>query len=230
MKKVLLSGFTAMAILAACNNDSTTTAKDTAEDTAQHDEAGNHVNTGTTDSNNTATTSNSTGSTASLMDIMNKSMQEMKSMQSTGNPDNDYANMMKAHHLSAIEMAQVEVAQGSDANLKAMAQKMIDDQQKDVAEFNSFLSGHNAHGGGDAFHKEAMAMMNNMKMDMDMSGPVDKQFAQMMITHHQQAVDMSNSYLKNGAHEEKIKSMANKIKAANQKEKEQLQAWLSKNK
>jgi uncharacterized protein (DUF305 family) len=166
----------------------------------------------------------------SMMSVMNSMMDNMKTMQSSGNPDNDFAAMMKTHHLSAIEMAQMELAQGSDAQLKAMAQKMVDDQQKEVAEFNTFLSGHNAHGGGDAFHKEAMGIMNNMKMEMDESRSIDRQFAQMMIPHHQSAIDMSKAYIKSGAHEEKLKTMANGIISSQQKEIGELQAWLNKNK
>jgi uncharacterized protein (DUF305 family) len=225
MKKLLLI-FSLAIVAAACSNDGTKSAStsDSTNTTTVETPA-----TAPTENTATNTTPTTTGG-ANLMDLMNKNMQEMKAMPSSGNPDNDFASMMKTHHLGAIEMAQVQVAQGSDAQLKQMAQKMIEDQQKDVAEFNQFVSGHNAHGGGDAFHKEVMAKMNSMSMDMDMSGSVDKQFAQMMIQHHQGAIDMSNAYLKTGAHEEKMKAMANKIKATNQKEKEDLQAWLAKNK
>ncbi len=166
----------------------------------------------------------------SMMTMMNSMMDNMKTMQSSGNPDNDFASMMKAHHLGAIEMAQMEVAKGTDAQMKQMAQKMIDDQQKEVSEFNTFLSGHNAHGGGDAFFKEAMSKMNNMKMDIDHSGSMDKQFAQMMVPHHQSAIDMSKAYIKSGAHEEKLKTMSNNIISSQQKEISELKAWLDKSK
>ena len=212
-------------IVAACNNDSTksTNTSDSANTTTVETPA-------TTPTDNTTNTTPATTSNANLMDMMNKNMQEMKSMQSTGNPDNDFAAMMKIHHMGALDMAQAEVAQGTDAEMKAMAQKMIDAQQKEIAELNTFLSGHSAHGGGDAFHKEVMAQMNNMKMDMDHSGSFDKQFVQMMIPHHQGAIDMSKAYIKSGAHEDKLKMMANKIIADQQKEIGELNAWLAKNK
>jgi uncharacterized protein (DUF305 family) len=201
----------------------------------------NSSNTTSTDSVTTSTTndpdnqSNMNMDTSgmgekSMMTMMNSMMDNMKTMQSSGNPDNDFASMMKAHHLGAIEMAQMEVAKGTDAQMKQMAQKMIDDQQKEVSEFNTFLSGHNAHGGGDAFFKEAMSKMNNMEMDMDHSGSMDKQFAQMMVPHHQSAIDMSKAYIKSGAHEEKLKTMANNIISSQQKEIGELKAWLDKNK
>lgn len=153
-------------------------------------------------------------------------MDEMKAMPSTGNPDNDYAGLMKIHHMGAIQMAQAELARGTDPQVKAMAQRMLDAQQQEVATLNTFLSGHNAHGGGDAFYKSVIAGMNNMKMDMDHSGSVDKQFIQMMIPHHQGAIDMSNAYLKAGAHEAQLKTMATKIIEDQKKEIAEMQAWL----
>ena len=160
---------------------------------------------------------------------MNGMMVQMKNMRSTGNPDNDFAALMKAHHLGAIEMAQLELAKGTDARIRQMAQEMIDDQQREVAAFNTFLSGHSAHGGGEAFFQEAMAAMSNMNMDMDHSGSVDKQFVQMMIPHHQSAIDMARTYLKSGAHEEKLKTMAKNIISSQQQEINELQSWLAKN-
>ncbi|HUC82331.1 MAG TPA: DUF305 domain-containing protein [Flavisolibacter sp.] len=220
MKK-LGSFFFLTVVVAACSNDGTKSA--TTSDSANMTE----THAATPPEN---TTTNTTMGNVNLMDMMNKNMQEMKAMQSTGNPDNDFAAMMKTHHMGATEMAQAEVAQGTDAEMKAMAQKMIDAQQQEISELNSFLSGHAAHEGGNAFHKEVMAQMNDMKMDMNHSGSFDKQFAQMMIPHHQSAIDMSKAYLKSGGHEEKLKTMANKIIADQQKEIGELQAWLDKNK
>jgi uncharacterized protein (DUF305 family) len=51
-------------------------------------------------------------------------------------------------------------------------------------------------------------------------------FAQGMIPHHQQAIDMSNMALKNGASTE-IKKLAKEIISAQQKEISQLKYWLS---
>lgn len=223
MKK-LVPFFILAIVVSACSNDGTKSA-------SSSDSATTTVETpATTPSENTATNTTPTATNgANLMELMNKNMQEMKSMQSSGNPDNDFASMMKTHHMGALEMAQAEVAQGSNAEMKAMAQKMVDEQQREIAELNTFLSGHNAHGGGDAFHKEVMAQMNRMKMDMTHSGSFDKQFAEMMIPHHQGAIDMSKAYLKTGAHEEKLKTMANKIIADQQKEIGELKAWLAKN-
>lgn len=225
MKKILILASFSSAILLACNSDSTNS--NTAHsDSASHNASGESTANHPQPQSNPATPANS----MSLMDMMNKNMQGMKAVQSTGNPDNDFAVLMKAHHMGGLEMAQAEIANGTDPEMKAMAQKMLDAQQKEIAELNTFLSGHEAHGGGDTFHKEVMSQMNNMKMDMDHSGTFDKQFAQMMITHHKGGIDMSKAYLKAGAHEEKLKTMANMIINEQQKDIQELQAWLGKHK
>lgn len=223
MKKFLALASISSAILLACNNDSSNS-------TGHHDSI-SHSSTTENTANNTPSQNNTAGltSSASMMDLMNKNMQDMKAVQSTGNADNDFAALMKVHHIGALEMAQAEIANGTNAELKAMAQKMVDAQQQEIAELNTFLSGHEAHGGGDAFYKEVMSQMSNMKMNMDHSGSVDKQFAQMMILHHQGAIDMAKAYLKDGAQEEKLKTMANKVIADQQKEIAQLQTWLKNN-
>lgn len=221
MKNVLLLTLVLFGIWACNDADKTVTTTTTdSANTSANNEAMDH-------SNMNMDTAGMGGKT--MMTMMNSMMDNMKTMQSSGNPDNDFASMMKAHHLGAIEMAEMEVAKGTDAQMKQMAQKMIDDQQKEVAQFNTFLSGHSAHGGGDAFFKEAMGMMGSMKMDMDHSGSVDKQFAQMMIPHHQSAIDMSKAYIKQGAHEEQLKTMAKNIIASQQKEIAELKAWVAKN-
>src|SRR5688500_17064088 len=56
-----------------------------------------------------------------LMGSMNKMMQEMKGMQMTGDPDHDFASMMLKHHNGAIDMSQIEMANGTDSTLKRLA-------------------------------------------------------------------------------------------------------------
>jgi uncharacterized protein (DUF305 family) len=222
MKRLFIMAGLCSAIL-ACNNDSTT-------NSANKDSANNTQSQNVTNDSVSQVIDTSAMAGRTMMGVMTSMMDDMKGIQSTGNPDNDFATLMKSHHLSAVQMSELEVAKGSDPDLKRIAQKAISEQQQEIAELNTFLSGHNAHGGGDAFYKEGMNIMDNMKMDMDHSGSIDKQFAQMMILHHQSAIDMAKAYIKTGAHEEKLKTMANNIISSQQKEIGELQAWLSKNK
>ena len=75
---------------------------------------------------------------------LKKSMSDMKgkmsNMQMSGDMDKDYTAMMTSHHQGAIEMAKKELVNGMDASLKKMAQKMVNDQTKEITEFQTWLN------------------------------------------------------------------------------------------
>ncbi|TFD21022.1 DUF305 domain-containing protein [Cryobacterium sp. TMT2-23] len=59
------------------------------------------------------------------------------------------------------------------------------------------------------------------------SAPADVTFAQMMIPHHKQAVEMSDDILAKVGIDQRILDLATQIKAAQQPEIKQLKAWLT---
>ena len=77
-----------------------------------------------------------------LKSSMESGMRSMQGMKLSGDTDKDFAMMMKMHHQQAIEMAKVEMQSGTSAQLKAMAQKMIDDQSKEIGELDAWLQQH----------------------------------------------------------------------------------------
>lgn len=77
------------------------------------------------------------------MEAMQKMNKTMMNMEMTGKPDADFASMMIAHHQSAIDMSKVLLKQEKvDPEIKRMAQKIIKDQEKEIAEFQKWLSKH----------------------------------------------------------------------------------------
>ena len=73
---------------------------------------------------------------------MMKGMQSMRGMHSSGNADHDFAQMMRMHHEGGIRMAEAELATGKDPKMKEMAQRIIDSQKKEIAEFDAWLKDH----------------------------------------------------------------------------------------
>lgn len=57
----------------------------------------------------------------------------------TGNPDVDFRTHMIPHHQGAIDMAKVALKHAKDPATKQMAQKIIDDQEKEIAEMQDWL-------------------------------------------------------------------------------------------
>ena len=78
---------------------------------------------------------------ASTKDFKLADMQMMKTMHVpyTGNPDVDFRTHMIPHHQGAVEMAKVALKHAKDPETKKMAQKIIDDQEKEIAEMQDWL-------------------------------------------------------------------------------------------
>lgn len=75
-----------------------------------------------------------------MRSAMMASMKNMESMTMTGNTDRDFATLMKIHHQAAIDMAQMELKGGKDAKMRAMAKRIVDAQQKEIKEIDSWLA------------------------------------------------------------------------------------------
>ena len=73
---------------------------------------------------------------------MTKGMKDMESMPATGDTDHDFAMMMRKHHQSALDMANVELRQGKDPKLRSMATGIITSQKKEIKEFDQWLAKH----------------------------------------------------------------------------------------
>ena len=90
------------------------------------------------------TTSMSSGAGAmkdmDMKGMMKDNNDKMSSMKMTGNTDVDFAMMMRIHHLGAIDMAQVQLRDGKDPQMKKMAKAIIAAQKKEIAQFDKFLA------------------------------------------------------------------------------------------
>ena len=73
----------------------------------------------------------------SMMSDMNEKMTAMKP---TGNTDVDFAMMMRVHHQSAVTMAEAELQNGKDPQMRAMAKDIIRAQKKEIAVFDKYLA------------------------------------------------------------------------------------------
>lgn len=209
MKKVFwLASFTSL--LFACNNNSNT-------DTAGHDTL-HHAEQDTT-VNNTKNENNMNA----MHEAMNKMMHDMQNFQPTGDPDYDFAVLMKLHHQSAVAMAKVLVDGGTDAAIKQHAQHTIDEQQKEIDAFDKFLQTNKPAGNSD-YGQRAIHMMSMDDHEMKM-GSLEAIYASMMIPHHQDGVKMAEEYLKVGKNDE-LKKIAQSIIQTQPKEIEDYNQWL----
>jgi uncharacterized protein (DUF305 family) len=207
---------TSMYFLSSCNNESTTVSDDKKDST-------------TSQSSNAAkdTSNNMENMNSALMNSMNSMMDKMKTVQMTGDFDVDFANMMIEHHQGAVDMSEKEVGTGKDEKLKSMAQHIISSQKGEIQALQDFVKNYKPSGmkHGEGELQKSMSDLNSKMKAMQMTGDIDKDFAAMMSTHHEDAVDMSKKELANGM-SIKLKQMAQKGINEQTKEIKEFKAWL----
>jgi uncharacterized protein (DUF305 family) len=178
----------------------------------------------------------SMGSGNDIMTGMDVMMKNMMQVPMTGDADYDFAKMMTEHHKGAITMAQAEISNGKDDKMKTMAQNIITMQNQEIMNMEEFTSKHEAPKTNSTpdnpFTKKMKASMDKMmsKMkEMSMTGDSDKDFATMMVVHHQSAVDMASAEIEYGDHAE-IKVMAKKMITDQMKEIKEFNEWINSHK
>ncbi|MCW4469794.1 DUF305 domain-containing protein [Flavobacterium sp. MFBS3-15] len=166
-----------------------------------------------------------------MMNKMHTMMDAMAAMEMTHDPDVDFAAMMVMHHEGAIAMAGLELQEGSDTEMKAVAQAIVTAQQQEIQELETILAAINADEMDMDFMAEQMTGMDKMDAMADqqmITGDIDNDFASLMIIHHQAAIDSASTYLHHGSNPELI-AMANMIIEAQSNEIIALSNWLAQN-
>jgi uncharacterized protein (DUF305 family) len=60
----------------------------------------------------------------------------------SGDVDKEFVMMMLPHHQGAIDMAKVELKYGKDKTLRAMAEAIIEAQEKEIKEMKEWIAAH----------------------------------------------------------------------------------------
>ncbi|MCY7346159.1 MAG: DUF305 domain-containing protein [Pyrinomonadaceae bacterium] len=209
---------------AACGTAPTTTNTNTRTNTAV-------VN------SNTNSMMNMNGSTMNANSMNHNGMMNHSDMKSSPNAasapyDLQFLDTMTHHHQGALDMAKVAVEKTQNQELKAFAQKIIADQNKEIAQMKDWREKWFA-GKQPAMNMEMPGMGDGMKMMMGdkmkkweaTSGKeFDLMFLDMMTSHHEGATVMSKEALTKAERPE-IKTLANQIIKAQEEEIKRMQAW-----
>lgn len=170
-----------------------------------------------------------------MMKSMSGTMGKMDNMKMSGDFDLDFANMMVIHHQAAIDMSEVEIGKGKDEQMITMAKNIIAAQKAEIEQMQRFVKNYKMPEKkmeNGEMHNELgttmKAMMDKMH-GMQMTGNTDKDFAMMMIPHHESAVTMAEEEIGHGKQLE-LKKLAQKIIADQNKEINEFKAWLAEHK
>lgn len=181
---------------------------------------------------NSAPVNSNGNSDHSTMDHSKMDHSTMKSSPDAANAPYDlqFIDTMIAHHEGAVEMAKMVESRTQRAELRAFANKVIADQNKEIGQMKQWREKWYA-GAPAALNMQMPGMEDSMKMDMNgLAAAKDKDFDlmfnEMMIPHHAGAITMSKDVLAKGEHAE-LKTLATNIIKEQQAEIAQMEVWKS---
>ena len=139
----------------------------------------------------------------------------------TGLADADFVPMMIKHHEDGIAMTRREEEKGASADVKALAAKIRQGQERDLPELKRHLAHVQAASKGSSDHKayeQAMAQDSQATMkrlNSAAGAALDHAFLEEMVKHHEMAITMAQTAkLQNPD----LKKLAQKMVAAQQQE------------
>lgn len=146
--------------------------------------------------------------------------------------DKEFLANMIVHHESAMNMAEMALASAQHQEIKDLATSINASQGREVGSMRQFqtnwgypaTSGHSMTGMAEAEHSmEGMSDMNEALKGLS-GDAFDKKFLELMIEHHQGAIDMAKPAATNAAHQE-VKDLAQSIIDAQTKEIAEMRQW-----
>jgi uncharacterized protein (DUF305 family) len=144
-------------------------------------------------------------------------------------PDLAFIDGMIPHHEGAIVMAEMAFERAEHQELKDLSQEIIDAQESEIAQMREWRSewfGDVPETGGMA-GMEGMGMMSDADMDMmESTDMFDQMFIDMMIEHHQSAIDMAQE-IQTTTERPEIQQLAADIISSQQAEIDQMEQWRS---
>lgn len=162
---------------------------------------------------------------------------EMKSSPNAASQPYDlqFIDTMTAHHQGAVEMAKMALTKSQNTKLKTFAQKIIDDQNKEIAQMqgwrDKWYTGNPA-----AMNMEMPGMGDSMKMmtgdgmkkmEAASGKDFDMHFLDMMIPHHAGATVMAKEALTKAEHAE-LRTLATQIIKEQEAEIKMMTEWKAK--
>ncbi|MFE0155847.1 DUF305 domain-containing protein [Nonomuraea sp. NPDC059007] len=131
-----------------------------------------------------------------------------------------FAQMMIPHHEQAVEMAELATTRAADPEIKELASEIKAAQDPEIQTMKGWLTawGKPMPSGGMGHDMPGIMSEADMKQLEGAKGAAfDKKFAELMIAHHNGAIEMARTEQSQGANPE-AKALAKAIESAQQSE------------
>lgn len=142
-----------------------------------------------------------------------------------------FAQQMIPHHEQAVEMAEMAVESAEDPDVKKLAERIIQAQGPEIDAMKELLSEWDApleaggHAGMDTGTEGMMSDEDMTELESAQGKSFDSMFLEMMIEHHQSAIEMARAELEDGESSE-AKELAQDIISAQEKEISEMEEML----
>ena len=124
---------------------------------------------------------------------------QTKPMSMKGMSEAEFVPMMIKHHEDGIQMAQLEEQKGVSAEVKALAAKIREAQERDIPELKQHSHGSDAAAKGTAGHEghdkmtEQHSQVTMERLNSASGAALDHAFVEEMVKHHQMAIEMAQT-------------------------------------
>jgi uncharacterized protein (DUF305 family) len=145
----------------------------------------------------------------------------------TGNADLDFARGMIPHHQGAIDVSEIVLKYGKDAEVQKLAAAIIAAQKTEILQMSTWLTRNaalTASPEAEAIKKAYSAVNTTMHhaMTIPLIGNADADFIKGMIPHHEGAVAMAKVLLQFGKDAELRQLAENVVRTQNEEKKPEL--------
>lgn len=177
-------------------------------------------------------------------------MEQLRTHETTGNVDQDFANMMIVHHQGAINMSNQVLQSGDNDEITSRARELITRKQQEMEQLQQYASNQqgttdqtgttgqegtsNQQGAtgqqGDPAQQLRAATEGTMEQlqQQELNGDADHDYAHLLIMHFEDAIEMAQVELQHGQDPE-LKRLAQQIVDENQRQISELETWTSNN-
>lgn len=157
-----------------------------------------------------------------LMDERADMVENINEVELTGNYDADFAKIMIEHHKGAVDIADKFISKTENDQLKEIAEESRDRKKADIKIMEDILDRLDVDDNRndarvDSPLRNSLSTNISSSKSASMSSDIDSDFAQMMIEHHKQAIELSKMEVENGTNPD-LQAMAKKIIEDNEKQ------------